>query len=101
MLASLKASADASGASPGAAGGQPGAQPPGMPDFASMMGMMGGMPGMGALGGGGVPPIADPETAYATQIQQLVDMGTVLGMRTAELASQYAHQHHCADRCCG
>lgn len=61
-----------------------------MPDFASMMGMMGGMPGMGALGGGGVPPIADPETAYATQIQQLVDMGTVLGTRTAKPAPQHA-----------
>jgi hypothetical protein len=61
-----------------------------MPDFASMMGMMGGgMPGMGGLGGG-VPPIADPETAYATQIQQLVDMGTVLSMRTAEPAPQCA-----------
>jgi hypothetical protein len=58
----------------GAAGGLPGSQPAGMPDFASMMGMMGGMPGMGALGGG-VPPVSDPETAYATQIQQLVDMG--------------------------
>ena len=53
-----------------------------MPDFASMMGMMGGMPGMGALGGG-VPPVADPETTYAAQIQQLVDMGTTAATCTA------------------
>lgn len=72
----LCSSTDVRDAFSGAMAGQPGAQPPGTPDFASMMGMMGGMPGMGALGSGGVPPIADPETAYATQIQQLVDMGT-------------------------
>ena len=52
----------------------------GMPDMSALMGMMGG----GAFGGGGggggdfgggVPPVADPETAYATQIEQLVSMG--------------------------
>lgn len=70
----------------GQGGGQGGSGAPaagdavGMPDMSALMGMMGG----GAFGGGGgggggfnggVPPVADPETAYATQIEQLVSMG--------------------------
>eukprot|EP01026_Neomeris_dumetosa_P007652 TRINITY_DN12375_c0_g4_i1.p1 TRINITY_DN12375_c0_g4~~TRINITY_DN12375_c0_g4_i1.p1 ORF type:complete len:449 (-),score=57.37 TRINITY_DN12375_c0_g4_i1:275-1621(-) len=37
----------------------------GMSDLASLFGSM----------GGGVPPVQDPETVYATQLQQLQDMG--------------------------
>ena len=55
----------AGGAPPG---GAPGA---GTPDLAGLMGMLntGGFGGMPAA-----PPVANPEEAYATQIQQLVDM---------------------------
>ena len=60
----------------GAPGGVQGGAAPGggLPDFGPMMGMLGGLPG--GFGGavGGTPPVANPEEAYATQIQQLVDM---------------------------
>ena len=60
----------------GVPGGVQGGAAPGggMPDFASMMSMMGGLPGGFGGAGGGTPPVANPEEAYATQIQQLVDM---------------------------
>ncbi len=57
------------GGSPAGAG--PGGTPP---DMAALLSSM----GMGGRGMGGVPapsPVADPETAYATQIQQLENMG--------------------------
>ncbi len=57
-----------------AAGAQPGGTPAagGVPNLAGLMGMLnaGGMGGMPAA----PPPVANPEEAYATQIQQLVDM---------------------------
>lgn len=55
----------------GGAGPPPGSLP-GNIDFSQMMA------GMGGSGLGGVPPppqVTDPETTYASQIQQLVDMG--------------------------
>lgn len=63
----------------GAGAGAPGLPPAafggggagGFPDLAALMGGMGGMP----AGFGVPPPVADPEVAYATQMQQLVDMG--------------------------
>ena len=58
------------------AGSQPGGTPAAsaagnVPNLAGLMGMLnaGGMGGVPA-----VPPVANPEEAYATQIQQLVDM---------------------------
>jgi ubiquilin len=46
----------------------------GMPDFSSLLSSM-----AGGLGGLGMPaaaaPVANPEEAYATQLQQLQDMG--------------------------
>ena len=60
------------------AGGQPGQ--PQMPDMAGLMAMLGGgggMPGMAGmggmpgLGGEGIPPVANPEEAYANQLTQL------------------------------
>jgi ubiquilin len=64
----------ASGA--GAAGGAPGA-----PGGAGVAGLQDMLAAMGGLGGGlgagfGAPAaVADPETAYASQLQQLQDMG--------------------------
>ena len=67
-----------------AAGAQPGGTPAagGIPNLAGLMGMLnaGGMGGMPAA-----PPVANPEEAYATQIQQLMDMvrvGILLSGRT-------------------
>jgi hypothetical protein len=59
------AGAGAAGSGPGAAGG------PGVAGLQEMLA------GMGSLGGGfGAPAaVADPETAYASQLQQLQDMG--------------------------
>lgn len=71
----------------GAAAGTPGATATpgtGQTDpnalLAALTGGFGGMGGLGALGGLGgfpaaTPPVADPETAYATQLTQLQDMG--------------------------
>ena len=60
-----------------AAGAQPGGTPApgGVPNLAGLMGMLnaGGMGGMGGMPAA-PPPVANPEEAYATQIQQLVDM---------------------------
>ena len=65
----------ATGGTPGTAQGAGAAQGAGgMPDFSALMGMMGGGGGGGAYGGGGPAPVANPEEAYAVQIQQLVDM---------------------------
>ncbi|KAL4423598.1 hypothetical protein ABPG77_004638 [Micractinium sp. CCAP 211/92] len=62
------------GASGGAgAGGGAGAPGAGL-DFGALMGMLGG--GAGGMGGfGAPPPPANPEQAYAAQLQQLQDMG--------------------------
>jgi hypothetical protein len=59
------------GGGDGGAGGAPGGGGAGgMPDLSAMMAALGGMGGMG--GGLGLPqPVADPDTAYATQLQQL------------------------------
>lgn len=53
-----------------------------MPDMSALFGGMGGFGGAmgGGMGGapgmfGAPPPVEDPETAYATQLQQLQDMG--------------------------
>eukprot|EP00775_Hariotina_reticulata_P004258 gene4258-4509_t len=96
MLASLLSGAAASGGAAGsgggaAAGGASGAGGgnPAGPGLEGLMGMlstmgmgMGGMGGLGGIGGaagfgglGGPAPVADPATTYATQIQQLQDMG--------------------------
>lgn len=58
-----------------------------------MMNMMGGLGGMGGMGdlGGGTPPVADPETAYATQIQQLVRLRH-LSTRLTSCSHQHAEQ---------
>ena len=60
-----------------AAGAQPGGAPAagGVPNLAGLLGMLnaGGMGGMGGMPAA-PPPVANPEEAYATQIQQLVDM---------------------------
>lgn len=76
------------GASPGAAAGAgmgAGAGAAGLGDMGAMLsqlmgggmaGGLGGMGGLGGLGGFAAPPaVADPETAYASQLQQLQDMG--------------------------
>lgn len=70
MLANLL-----SGAAGGAGGGAPGGAGAGGPGLDGLMQLMGAM-GMGGMGGFGMPPpVADPATAYASQIQQLQDMG--------------------------
>jgi len=65
-----------------------------VPDLSALAGMLGGAQGApgqggvpdlsalaGMIGGGGLgtfappPPVSDPETAYAGQLQQLADMG--------------------------
>ena len=58
----------------------------GMPNFSSMMDAVApGAPGMG--GYGGIPPVADPEQAFAQQLTQLeVSTLCVMGLHTYELA---------------
>lgn len=59
------------GGGAGQMGGMPGGGGAGgMPDMSALMGLMGG----GGGGMGGAPPVVNPEEAYASQIQQLVDM---------------------------
>eukprot|EP00878_Enallax_costatus_P013601 GHUV01014220.1.p1 GENE.GHUV01014220.1~~GHUV01014220.1.p1 ORF type:complete len:399 (+),score=155.20 GHUV01014220.1:1535-2731(+) len=79
MLASMLSGLGGGGAGSGAAGGAAGGAAAG-PGLEGLLGMFqnmmqgGGMPG--GMPGFGVPaPVADPATAYATQIQQLQDMG--------------------------
>lgn len=76
MAALLGAMGGAGGALGGATGGAPGSGAAGsgaMPDLGALMSMLGGMGGgMGGVGALGAPqPVADPETAYASQLQQL------------------------------
>jgi ubiquilin len=74
LFGGMMGGAGAGGA--GAAGGAaraPGAAA-GLEGLLAGLGGLGG--GLGALGGlGGPQPVADPEAAYATQLQQLQDMG--------------------------
>ncbi|KAK9820265.1 hypothetical protein WJX72_008285 [[Myrmecia] bisecta] len=68
-LGGLGAGGPALGAGAGAGGQQ-------MPDLGALMGMLGGGGGAGFPGLGAAPaPVADPEAAFATQLQQLQDMG--------------------------
>lgn len=91
----------------GAAGGAGGT---GMPDFSQLASMLGGAAGASGTGGGGMPdlaqlaamlggggdgpfsfslpPVADPETAFATQLSQLEAMGFV--DRAASIAALQA-----------
>lgn len=74
-LASMLSGAVGGGGAPGSAGGAPAGMEGLMGLLGAMqMGMGGGLGGLGA--GLGMPtPVADPESTYATQIQQLTDMG--------------------------
>lgn len=50
------------GGAPGGGAGDPGS---------GLSALLGSMGGLGALGNMGVQPVSDPETAYASQLQQL------------------------------
>lgn len=82
LMGAMGGPASMPGAMPAAGGpgalGALGANPAMQQMLAQMMGGMGGM--AGGMGGMGMPamappPVADPETAFATQLQQLQDMG--------------------------
>ena len=47
------------------------------------MGAGGGFGGPAGLGGAGVPPVADPEAAFATQPEQLQGARTIIGLGQA------------------
>jgi hypothetical protein len=69
LLASLLSGLGGQGAAGGGAGGAAGMG--GLEGIMQLMNTMG-MGGMGGMGGfGAPPPVADPATTYATQIQQL------------------------------
>jgi ubiquilin len=72
--------AGAGAGGPGGLGGNPlaglGAGARGPPaDFAGLLSMLGGAGGGGFGGVPAPPPVANPEVAYASQLQQLQDMG--------------------------
>jgi ubiquilin len=70
-LAAMLSGMMGGGGAAGAMGGGAGAAAP--PDLSAMMAALGGLGGgLGGLAGLGLPaPVADPESAFATQLQQL------------------------------